>query len=517
MKRATQLKSLAALATTATLLTGCAVGGGEASDADPTDTLRVTLDIPTTLDPTQIIALPDSILSRMSFDTLVRKDDSGLVPGLADSWESTPLGADLVIREGGTCSDGTPITASLVKDSLEFFANSGSVMVDTTFGAEPAVITADDATRTVKIQLGAEWPFLMDALSVASSGIICPAGLADPEALAIGSVEGAESGPYVLSAVEPGVKYTYEMRDDYEMWPEWTTDLPGKPAQTMVYSMAPDPSAAANMVKDGQLDIAKIMPETMARFDGDSENTISTFLFSDNYVLFNERPSSAFTDPALRKAVAQVLDQAALEKVVMGGNGELSTTFMSSATQCYTGDDSAKIAYDPQAGAKVLDGVKIRFVGTNIFGVNGSGNTYVQEALRAAGADVTMDNVDLGTWISRLYDEPDSWDMTVYLDLNYIGSLASALGQMQGETPENGGSNMGGTNNPEAAQLFADAQLVADDAARCDALNAAGTSLIKNADAIPVMVDKYIYAQRPGFESFMLGGSIDDHIFRIVK
>ena len=72
------------------------------------------MDTPASFDPVDSLSLPDYIVSRASFDTLVRKDDSGLVPGLAESWETTPTSLDFVIREGGTCSDGTPITARFI-------------------------------------------------------------------------------------------------------------------------------------------------------------------------------------------------------------------------------------------------------------------------------------------------------------------------------------------------------------------------------------------------------------------
>lgn len=84
-------RSAGALAVCGALaLTACAGGGGgtgngAAPEIEATDTIRATIDIPATFDPMVGLSLPDFVLARTSFDTLLRKDDSGLVPGLAAS------------------------------------------------------------------------------------------------------------------------------------------------------------------------------------------------------------------------------------------------------------------------------------------------------------------------------------------------------------------------------------------------------------------------------------------------
>lgn len=385
-----------------------------------------------------------------------------------------------------------------------------------TFGSQTPEITADDAAGTVTIDLETPWAYLPQALSSSPTGIVCPAGLADPEGLAAGHVEGAESGPYVLQNAEPGVRYTYELREDYALWPEWTTDIAGEPAKTLEYVVSPDTSATTNLVFDGQLDIAKIMADSMDRFEGQAGYTVTPFSFSDYYLIFNEREGSPFTDPAVRKAVAQVIDRDEFNLVTMQGIGEVSTTFVSQATQCVTGDASALVPTDPAAAAGVLNGVTIRLVAPQIVGTNGAGNVYLQEVLRAAGAQVELQNVDVGTWISAVYTQPGDWDLTVFADLNFMGSLASPIGVFIGPEILEGGPNIGGTDAPEVAELFESARGEADEAARCDALNEAAAILSSESHGTPLITDKYIYAQRPGFEVHMLGGSLDDHIFRIV-
>lgn len=498
-------------------LTACSggVGGSGPVPKGEGDTIRITMDIPASFNPVDALSLPDYIVARAGFDTLVRKDDSGLVPGLAESWKTTPTSVDLVIRDGGTCSDGTPITASVVKDSLDYLATAEGPNGAFSFGGQVPKITADDAKREVSIKLKTPWPSVLQSLSVASSGIICPAGLADPKGLKAGHVEGAESGPYILTEAKPGVQYTFQLRDDYELWPEWTSTIEGEPAKTVKYVMAPDTSAASNLVLDGQLDIAKIMHESADRFDTAKGYEVTPFPFGDFYLIFNEREGSPFADQKVREAVAQAIDRKQFTDISTDGIGEEAVTFAKKQALCVEGDDFGLQPYDPEAAAAVLKGVKIRVVGPNVVGTNGAGNTYVQEMLRAAGAEVELENVDVGTWISKVFTEPDAWDMTVYADLNFLGSLTSPIINFTGPGILDGGTNVAGSQDPELEAAFGASLTAEDQDAQCSAVRDAARLLAEHAHGAPLSVEPYIYVQRPGVKVTMLGGSLDDQILRI--
>lgn len=496
---------------------GCAAGGD--ADNTATDTIRTTIDVPATFDPTVALSLPDNVLARTSYDTLLRRDTTGLVPGLATEWESTPTRAVFTIRDGATCSDGTPITPTVVKNSLDYFArpDSQSTTLIQVFGGNSPVITADDSAGTVTIELANPWPDMVTGLSVSSTGIVCPAGLADPEGLAAGTVEGSESGPYTLESSEPGVRYTYTLRDDYDAWPEWETKITGTPARTLEYVVSPDSTATANLVMSDQLDIAKIQAQTIERFDGMDGYEVAVNPFSDFYLLFNERPSSVFTDPALRLAVAQTIDRAMFEEVNSLGTGQILNSLASDAVPCVDSSTAVIPEQDVEAASAVLNGVKIRFTGPTIAGPAGAGNEYIAEALRAAGADVTIENTDVGSWVGKVFGEPDAWDLTMFADLNFLGSLTSPIGSFVGPTIQDGGGNVGGANNPAADEAFGASLTATTEEERCGYLNAAVAALIENVDAYPLVNDAFIYVQRPGFTVQMLGGALDDPIFRIAE
>ncbi|MER6412192.1 ABC transporter substrate-binding protein [Streptomyces humidus] len=512
----------AAVAMTA-VLAGCTTTGSTSADQGGADAatatkIRTTIDVPASFDPAKALSLPDYQLARDSYDTLVRKDDGGLVGGLATQWKNTPTSATFTLRTDATCADGTPITPTVVKGSLDRYIDPKTAAPDvpTVFGPGNTVkVTADDAARTVKITLARPWGDMVTGLSVASTGIVCPAGLKDLKALAAGKAQGSQSGPYILQKSQSGVSYSYTLRPEYKAWPAWRTKIPGRVAKTLEYMVSPDPTATGNLVTSGQLDIGKIDASAVPRFDGVNGQSVSVSRFSDFYLLFNERPGMVFADVAARRAVAQAVDRAAFTKVVSKDTGEPSTMFVQKGVPCNDPGSSFLVPTDKAAAATVLKGKKIRLVGPQVVGPAGAGNQYVQEALRAAGADVTLSNVDLGTWVGTVFGKPDAWDLTIFADLNFLGSLANPLGHFVGPTVSEGGGNLGAVKNPVVNKAFAQGTEAATEEARCTAYQTAIKGLISQVDGVPMVNDPYIYALRKGFSAKMLGGSLDDPILRV--
>ena len=368
----------AAVAMTAVLAgcttTGSTSGNPSGGDAATATKIRTTIDVPAGFDPAKALSLPDYQLARNSYDTLVRKDDGGLVGGLATEWKNTPTSATFTLRADATCADGTPITPTVVKGSLDRYIDPKTAAPDlpTVFGPGNTVkVTADDAARTVKITLARPWGDMVTGLSVASTGIVCPAGLGDLKALAAGKAKGSQSGPYLLEKSQSGVSYSYKLRPEYKAWPAWRTKIPGKVAATMEYLVSPDPTATGNLVTSGQLDIGKIDASGIPRFDGVGGHSVSVSRFSDFYLLFNERPGTVFADAATRRAVAQAVDRAAFTKVVSKDTGEPSTMFVQKGIPCNDPGSSFLVPKDKAAAAAALKGKKIRLVGPQDVGPAG--------------------------------------------------------------------------------------------------------------------------------------------------
>ncbi|MFD0899485.1 ABC transporter substrate-binding protein [Actinomadura sediminis] len=517
MSRSRPALASAALAVSAVLAAGCTTSGGTSEGAaDDAFRFAVTSDAHT-FDPAKGNAATDYTFARMRFANLVYRDsDNSVVPGLAEKWEATPESATFTLRDGLTCSDGAPLTASTVAASLRRFADpkTGASQAPLVFGPGAKVdVTADDAARTVTIKLDGPWSDLVPALSLTGAGIVCEPGLKDPKGLDQGTVKGAGSGPYELTDLQRGRSYTFELRDDFEAFAEYkVAEKPeGERAETVKLTIVSNESTAANQLSTGALDYAAFTGPDVARFAGGGYEVHPAPLLR-MFLVFNQREGRPGTDEKFRRAVAQAVDPAAFNKV-FGGRGEVMKSW-SDSTSPFANTDAALITKtDPAAAKKVLDGVKIKLNGTN--GVaGGSGNTYVQEALRAAGADVELRNVDNATWATEVLGGKGDWDVTVMAHLNFSGTLTSGALLLTGPPPPEG-RNFGAIENEGLVDGLVAAMSTTDENAKKKSWAEAQKAALERVDVVPLSTVpvSFVYGERG--DAYLVNGTNDPATFRI--
>ena len=152
-----------ALRRTVTALAGAAVlalaacSGGPAGAEEDGTVSAVLISDPSSFDPALAQGQQTFQIVGLLYDTLLCRDGtSGLVGGLASQWSAESASEYVfTIRDGATCSDGTPITASVVAESLRYLASpeTGSTWKNLVFGQGDATITPDDAAKTVRVSL----------------------------------------------------------------------------------------------------------------------------------------------------------------------------------------------------------------------------------------------------------------------------------------------------------------------------------------------------------------------------
>jgi len=515
------ITTAAVLAVSAIALTGCAPGGSGTtgtSGGATTDTIAAALGTdPSGFDPALARAADDYIVSRMLFDTVLRKDeDNTLVGGLATDWEALSASSySLTIRDDATCSDGSPITATTVADSLTRFADPATASTGRTLamGSATAVFTADDEAGTVDVELSQDWADFLTGLTLPAAGIVCAPGLADTEGLLAGTVDGAFSGPYTLTSAEPAVSYELTLRDDYDAWPEFATPVEGTPATTVTYTPISDQATLATQILSGGLDAGVFTGEAVERFDDDETYSQVSVAGLTSYLIFNEREGSVFADNLdLRRAVAQAVDPEAFTDVLTSGRGETISSVSSANVACVNTDASLLAGYDAEAASEVLAGATIRLVGTNLFA---AGNEYVAEVLRNAGATVEFQNLDNANW-STTTGAPTGWDLTVQGDINQMGTVTSSLLRVMGPASEDGGRNKMGLVNEEGYAALNEAMALVDPAEQCDAFQAAQESFLSNVDAAPLATVPYTTVMAEGFSIRAFGDYTDPSTMRIV-
>lgn len=503
----------------ALVFSGCAASDTDTSDgsASGTDTIRTTLlTDPSTFDPALSRATDDYTTARLLFDTLLRRDDDNrLVGGIASEWEAVDASNYVfTVRDDATCSDGSPITASIVAASLARFMDpeTGSSARSLAVGAGDATVTADDDAGTVTVELSEPWSDLPVGVSLPQAGIVCTPGLDDLEALAAGTAEGAFTGPYTLAEANPAVSYSFSLREDYDLWPDFATPLTGRPAATVVLTPIADDATVATQLLAGAIDLAPVFGDAVDRMDSADGFSAVTYTNSTSYLVFNERPGTIFADDReLRLAVAQAIDPEAVNDVVTNGRGQVLSTLASNDLACVVDEPENAISYVDDAGDS-LAGVTIRLIGTTGFG---AANDYIAEVLRARGATVQLDALDNATWSSTTGAGGSEWDMTLQGDINIMGTLPSSLLRAMGPVTEEGGRSKTGADNAEGYAALLRALTETDEDAKCAALAEAQESILERVDALPLVSTPGNVFVADGFSVRAFGDYLDISTMRI--
>ncbi|MFD3652164.1 ABC transporter substrate-binding protein [Streptomyces sp. NPDC058620] len=520
MHRPRFLSGATAVVAASLLTTSCTTGsspsaeGGGAGGPSGGGTVRLALtsDV-TTFDPIKQQAASDYVVGRLMYETLVGQDDGGrIVPRLAEKWEESPTGATFTLKKGVTCSDGTPLTASQVAASLKRYQtdSAGTAM---TFGpgntGKGTRITGDDGAGTVGIELASPWGELLPGLANTTTGIVCSSGLRAGDGLGTGPVAGAGTGAYEMVRTERGSAYELKLREGFDAWPEYAAMPAGKAAGTLKVSVVKNESTLANQLRTGAVDYGGFTGPDAARFTKGGF-TVEAAPLIRNFVAFNQREGHPGADPRVRRAVAQALDAEAFNKV-FGGAGDVMTSYVDDEAPCVSTDASLLTKADPTAARKILKGVKIKLVGSNAVG-QGAGNTYVQEALRAAGADVKLTNADNGTWATQVTGNQGDWDLTVFPFIS--GQLARGGVYFIGDEPA-AGRNFGAVDNKAFLAGYGAATATVDRNAKCAAWQQAQDALLRANDVVPLATVNVHYVFREGISAAVPAGSFDPATLRI--
>jgi peptide/nickel transport system substrate-binding protein len=371
----------------------------------------------------------------LTYDRLLYLNPAGKIePYLATSWKTTPDGVVLTIRHGATCDNGTPVTPTVIANSLRYAFSPKTHGPYTSYvvgSAGSKSVTANNAADTVTITLNAPYNALLTALATPYVGsIICPPGVADPNSL---NAAPDGSGPYVMDKARSvrGSVYVFTLRKNYDWGPGgWTAKKPGIPS-TIIDRVVTDETTAANLLSTGEVDIAPIFGINEQRIVADTSAytfTTKTLQMGSWGIVFNQSPGRPGADPKVRHAIYLALQTSSMVKASFSNLGVQFNTLATPNMQCYDksvgaltpGFDPAQAkaileqdGYKPGAGGVMMKNgqpLKLKIV---MWNTTGQAGDYMQQALASIGVQSTVEITDLNTWITALFTTKN-YDLTVY-------------------------------------------------------------------------------------------------------
>lgn len=323
----------------------CGGGGGPAAGGS-TSSLVLAESVPATpWDLAQASMGPEAQYYQPVYDTLVRLDTKGKpTPNLATSWsyDAAQTTLTLKLRTGVKFTDGSAVTAQVVKDNL-LHTKSGTGTAAGEISAISGVDVVD--ADTVAIRLSYPSSSLLPALGQVSGMIAGPNALVNPQT-PVGS------GPYKLDTADTvaNQRYTYARNPDY-----WNAKA--FPYDKIIVQYLADPSARINALLSGQLNGSSVSPQKMKTVQGAGLNVI-TYEPGDVEGLFiwdrGGKQVPALGNVKVRQALNYTFDRQSVIKNAKLGLGTATTQLFSRDEEAYDPSLDSRYPYDPAKAKQLL-------------------------------------------------------------------------------------------------------------------------------------------------------------------
>ncbi|QSB12880.1 hypothetical protein JQS43_14470 [Natronosporangium hydrolyticum] len=283
------------------------------------------------------------------FDTLLLAGSSGEIePFLATDWSYNDDGTELTLtlREDVEFTDGSALTAEVVKQNLERFQTGDSPDAGYLAGVEEIEAVAE---HTVEIRMAAPDPAFLNYLT-RDAGLVASAESFDSPDI---DTHPIGSGPYLLDpgATVTGTSYVYTRNPDY-----WNPDV--QHYDELIIRVFEEPTAALNALRAGEANGVKLVNnDNLAEVEAAgwtieaNELDFHGLLLLDREGTMNE----ALGDVRVRQALNYAFDREAMLTALQDGNGNITTQVFPPASEAFDPELDSAYPYDPERARELLD------------------------------------------------------------------------------------------------------------------------------------------------------------------
>jgi peptide/nickel transport system substrate-binding protein len=395
--------------------------------------------------------------SRIFYEPLAGWDNDGnLVPVLAaeiPSRENGGLSADgksvtWKLKKGVTWHDGQPFTADDCVFTWEYAKEPTTAAVTARIYQDVTVQKLD--SHTIRVTYPKPTPFWATAF-VAAEGMVIPKHVFGPyigakSREAPGNLKPVGTGPYKFVDFKPGDMVRGEINTSYH--------LPNRPFFDAIEMKGGGDatSAARAVLQTGEFDYAwnlQVEDEVLKRMESGGKGRAVVVPSGDvEFIQLNvtdpwtevdgERASIkskhfAFSDPAVRQAMALLADRKGMQDFIYGRTGFATSNFLNAPTKFRSPNtkfefniDKANQILDAAGwkrgadGNREKDGKKMKFVyQTSINATRQKEQAIVKQACQKAGIDLELKSVAASVFFSSDVGNPDTYgkfwcDMQMY-------------------------------------------------------------------------------------------------------
>ena len=295
---------------------------------------------------------PGFFKMELIYDSLLEKDEKGLIPWLAKEWTVSEDGQTYTFTMSGNTvwHDGRPLTAEDVAFSVRYFEQHppvrGGLMLNGKYLMDS--VTVDGNKVSIHIP-----EYTPTALEKIGSMRIIPKhiweNVTDPAKFS-GEGDVVGSGPYKLVSYS-SEQGSYKMERFENFWGL-------KPAVSAIEWIPVSDRVLA--FQNGEIDIVNVTADLLKNYENNSEFKVAkNFGLHDYRFYFNFDKIPEFRDKKVRQAVAYAIDRKELiEKLDRGSGLEGSQGYLPPMHSMYN-KNIASYEFNPEKAKELMDGRKI--------------------------------------------------------------------------------------------------------------------------------------------------------------
>jgi peptide/nickel transport system substrate-binding protein len=231
------------------------------------------------------------------------------------------------------------------------------------------------------------------------------------------------NGPFRFLAHEPNRRWVFSADSDFP------AELGGPPRlERLIVVVVDEPTTKLAALTSGELDFAGIQPAHASFVRRDRALEVRTFpLFLTYGIVFNTR-RPPFDDLAVRRAVSAAVDRKEIVEGYLYGFGTPATGPVPPGVPGYL-----PVPEPPASAPRAVAGQAIRFELLTVGSGEAPLEQMVQARLAAAGFDMVIRQLEVSTFLARVYGPERDFDAAVLgisgdLGLGYLASLAETAG-----------------------------------------------------------------------------------------
>lgn len=353
-------------------------------------------------------------------------------PWLAQSWQISDdhLAYTFKLKPGITFSDGTPLTADVVKLNFDQHGRGDQklgIPADPFWTDYAGTDAVDDST--VVVRLTKPNAGFIQILSNYRASSILGKTLLERDLNGQGDLRNwVGTGPFVVESVSGTNGVTLKRREDYNWAPDGSAHTGKAYLERVVFKTVPETGTRIGALQSGEAQIARnIAPydEQTVTDGGGQLVAIPVKGETNDLTIQLKNPDSPVQDLNVRLGLQAATDRAAINKAVLSPSYPLPTSALVAGTPL-RGDASKYLNYDLDKanalldgagwktgpdGIRVKDGKRLSFHlrVAPYYQVSQSVLEVLQSQWRKAGVEVTITNPSLTEYESQEATAPD-WD-----------------------------------------------------------------------------------------------------------